>query len=247
MPDELSLTVLRRLVRKGLGGLDEDDLSDEDVDLYLNLSLWNISDKFAFKEKEALSLISTVIGQVEYIVPEPLDALHSMAYVDPDTGKTRKLIRMDWDHYEQIRDEGEDENDETPRGRPRRFVRRGDNFFVHPIPDKVYELRVAFWRTIASLVIGDVNTVDLPRNWQEMVVEGAVTRGHYYNEDYTLAQQADNFRVGHERSAVLAQDKEERDNKYARLRVIDEFPGDEHEDFPAHWRDQMSGPGTEFE
>lgn len=226
MSDALNLTVLRRLVRKGLGDLDEDDINDEDVDLLLNLSLWNISDKYWHKEKECLVMTNTEIGRAEYQVPNILDAIHSISFIDPDTKESRKVIRMDWDRYEQLRNEkgAGAEGEEKHRAAPERYVRFRDIIYFHPIPDKVYQIRLAFWRTIASLVEGTVDTTNLPRNWQEIVVEGAITRGHYYHEDYSAAQQADNFRVGHERSAALAKDKEERDNKFARLRVIDEFP-----------------------
>lgn len=220
----LTLVEMRALVRRGLGNQTEDDLPDEDVDRLLNLSLWALSERFPFKEKECVVEASLTVGVNEYPVPNlnTLDALYSLAIRD-DLGNSEKLARVSMDWIEQQR-EVEVDGGELKRGRPRFYVRWRHTLYLHPIPDKAYIIRAAYWRTIPSLVEGSVESPDLPRAWHEMVVEGAITRGHYYNEDYNLAQQAENFRVTHERTSINTTSKEERDSRFAGLQVLHEWP-----------------------
>lgn len=237
----LTLEVMRALVRKGLGNLTSADIPDADVDLYLNLSLWNLSERFPFKEKECVVETTATIGEAEYAVPHvnALDAIHSITMRNDD-GYSWKLDHksMDFMEHHRLTAEGEGAGEDTPidvnvegnkLDKPLFYTRWRNTIYLAPRPDEAYIIRVAYWRTVPSLVAGTVETPDLPRNWHEIVVEGAITRGHYYNEDYNLAQQAENFRLSHENSAVMVRDKEKRDNRYARVRVLHEFPED-HDD-----------------
>lgn len=217
----LSLTQMRALVRKGLGGLDSTDLADDDVDLYLNMSLWELEDKFPFEEKECVVTTSTVDGQRSYGLPSDLDALRSVAIFD-DNGQSVKLNRMS-DHWY-------DENyntDTDEKGQPEKYLRRRNGVILWPTPDDVYTLQLTMWRTVESLLSGLVETPGLPRNWHEIVVEGAIVRGHFYDQDYNLAQQAGNFPIGKVRSAVLASSKEEKfDSRWAGMRPCLDGPED---------------------
>lgn len=211
----LSLTRMRALVRKGLGNLDSNDLPNPEVDELLNLALWAVSDKYPFKEKECLVTASTVAGQEAYAVPDELDAIRAVGAITADGGY-RQLHRMTPAWY--ARHAALDSEDSWAF--PERWMRRDASLILDPIPDDVYTIRVEMWRTINSLLEGTVDTVDLPRNWHEMVVEGAITRGHYYRQDYNLAQQADNFRVSHEKEAVLVKAKENQATHHGGLDVL---------------------------
>lgn len=226
----LSLTRMRALVRRGLGGLDSDDITDDEVDELLNLSLWELDNRFPFKEKECLVTASTVAGQADYALPSDLDAIRTVSIVDDDTERYVPLKQMDVQDFE----EKAQEDDEDDRDQPTHYMRRDNGVHLHPIPDKVYTLRLNMWRTVASLVEGTIEETGLPRNWDEIVVEGAVTRGHFYTQDYNLARQAENFRVGHERGAVLDEHKEKRGARYARIKPIFEWPSEERTDLDVH-------------
>jgi hypothetical protein len=223
----LSLDRMRFLVRKGLGNLTEVDLPDLEVDELLNMSLWSLSERFPFKEKECVVEAPILAGVNSYGVPNlhHLDALYSLA-VRGEDGEAEKLARRSMDWIEQNR-QVEDPAlapEGGKRGRPQYYTRWRNTIFLHPIPDKDYIIRAAYWKTVPSLTEGSVETPDLPRNWHEIVVEGAITMGHYYNEDYNLAQQAENFRIGHERTAINVTAKEERDSRVAGLQVLWDFP-----------------------
>jgi hypothetical protein len=233
----LTLERMRYLVRKGLGGLDEEDMPNEDVDELLNLALWNLSERFPFKEKECLVTGIIQPGQVEVGITEDMDAIYSLSIRHGDDGDLEKLARrsMDWMEQHRVKEGDLLESDPPPedrkRGRPRFYTRWRNTIYIHPIPDKQYGIRLAYWRTVPSLLSGLVDTPELPRNWHEIVVEGAITRGHYFNEDYNLAQQAENFRLSHERSAVMVTSKEERDSRVAGLQVLHDFPPEDDVQF----------------
>jgi hypothetical protein len=216
----LSLEDMRRLLRKGLGDLDDVDLPDTEADELLNLAFWELEDKFPFKEKELIDEDDTVAGTRGYALPEELSALISVSVKDPDDDIWYKLERMSIASYDESRSDRED-----TRARPVRYLRLEHNILFQPVPDQVYTYRVTMWRTLASLEAGVVEATGLPRNWDEMVVEGAIVRGHFYNQDYTEARQAGNFQIGKIRGAELAGSKEEKfDSRYARMTPVCDFP-----------------------
>lgn len=216
----LTLQEMRDLVREGLGGLNELDISDPKVDQLLNLSFWELSSKFPFEEKNLRAEFSTVAGTEDYSITTELniggvtlDALQTLSVVDSE-GKAHPLQRSTEAWLET-----EYSSDATYQAMPEHYVRRADWIRLWPIPDDIYVIRVLMLQTLATLSYLTVELTGLPREWDELTVEGAITRGHYYNQDYNLAQQAENFRVMKIRTAVSTHAKEEVDSRYAGLIV----------------------------
>lgn len=219
----LTLTRMRELVRKGLGNLSTDNLSDDEVDEYLNMSLWALEDKYPFRTREKNTNTNLVIGQYIYDLSgiTRLDAIESVAVAE-DPEKRRKLARIDrnwWDANFEL----------TNRGTPERYFRENNCIYVYPVPDEVLPLEIKHRQGVASLAASNTTT-GLPRSWDEIVVQGAIYRGHYYNEDYDQAQKALNFQIGLIKNAVPVEAKEEADSRYARVQVLTEWP-DDFEDF----------------
>ncbi len=223
----LTLQQMRDLVRKGLGGLDEQDLSDPDLDLMLNMSFWEIESRFPFKEKEARLEFSTVEGSHLYDLPSiaagagaEMDAVLGVAVIETDSGKSNKLQRMTESWFDtQFND------DIDVRAIPEFWLRRDVDLQLWPVPDEIYTIRLFFLKNLASLLLGTVEATGLPRTWDELVVEGGITRGQYYGQDYNLAQQAESFRVGKLRTASSIESKEEEDSRWAGLVVQWDEPG----------------------
>lgn len=216
----LTVTQMRTLVRRGLGGLDVTDLPDADCDLYLNLALSELGAKFRFEEKEEIWTSETIADVYEYLLAgiTNLDALQSVALVTDD-GDGSKLVRMS-------REQLDNWFSTTETGQPKYFLREGNVLTLWPIPDAVYTIRVATLLNIDEL-LGASDTSGLPPNWDELIVEGAIQRGHIYNEDYILAQQLGNITIGKVRQAVETQSKEEQDSGSAGLDVMWEAPPEE--------------------
>lgn len=216
----LDLTAMRRLLRKGLGGLDATDLPNSETDELLNLSLWELESQFPFRAKVKTVVGVFVVNVATVTVPAPNDSLISIAVIDLE-GKRHKLSRRSRHWYDE---EADPVND---KGLPRRYFREKETITVHPTPDAAYSREITMKETVASLLDPGNLVTGLPRNWDEIVVEGAITRGHFYVQDYLLARQAENFRLGKIRSAILTQSKEEKeDSRYARLNVIWDDPED---------------------
>ncbi len=228
LQDGLTLVRMRALLRKGLGGLDDVDLPDVEADEFLNLSFWDVSDRFHFEEKECRVESEAVAGQREYAVPNDVDSLISVSLkriftepADPaDDAEWVKMVRASWHKNDETRLDSPDAEDF-----PRMYVRRDQTIVLMPTPDKAYPMQIMMFRTLASLEAGVVDTTGLPRNWHSIVVMGALRLGHFYNQDYNEARQAQNFQVSEERKAVLSNTENEKfDSRYAGLRVIDELP-----------------------
>jgi hypothetical protein len=219
----LSLADFRRLLRKGLGNLDTGDLSDDDCDEILNISLWDIEDKFPFELKETLYSTSLVEGQIIYNLTgvSNLDSLHSVAIVD-ENSKRNKLARMTRAEYD-INHIGAEES----YGFPKKYMREGNALYLEPIPsldEDGLSLEISIREGLASLAEGSQEVSGLPRNWDEIVLQGAIVRGHNLNQDYDLRDKALNYQVGMIRSAVTTEAKEEGDSRFAGLNVLWDRP-----------------------
>ena len=217
----LSLDRMIALVRSGLGNLDEDDLDLEEVTEFLNMGLWELEDKFPFRAKESEMRFPLVEDQYEYTLPETLDAISSLAVRDSEAQR-HKLTRSSRAWFDENMDEDAD------GATPERYLREDTTLILWPIPNEILTMILTSKVSVRSLADGEVEATGLPRNWDELVVEGAIVRGHFYAGDYNEARMAANFQITKVRAAVLSLAKEEKaDSRYARLNVIcDEPEGD---------------------
>jgi len=219
----LDLEQMRKWVRKGLGGQDVTELPDTDVDELLNMSLWEIEDRFPFESKKSKYRFTMTIGQSTYSLAPLSDPniVRSVAIIDSITSQRTKLTQMTRDWY--------DENvvlSTNTRAQPTKYMREADCIFFNTDPDATYVVELNIWQGVASLLEGSAETTSLPRNWDELVLQGAIWRGQYFNEDYQRAQQASNFQTGGIRQAVPLVAKKDEDNRYARLSVLWDDPND---------------------
>lgn len=232
----IPLEDMRALVRRGLGGLDEMDMPNAEADRLLNMSLWELESKFPFKEKECLTRTPLIVGVGEYMLPNNLDALITVSIVRGRLeGEDLAASNQPPVRYKLIKSGADEESEAQPssidtslQGRPTHYFRRNRVIVVSPTPRTgEWVLELLMWRAVASIIDDPTLTIGLPRNWHELVVEGAIVRGHFFNEDYNLAQQASNFQTSKVRSAVTTDTKEDRDNRYAGVRVIHEWPDEQ--------------------
>lgn len=225
----LLLRDMRELVREGLGGLTENDMPNPKVDRLLNMSFWHIWQKFESRERECRTYVETQDGVSEYGLPEDnvLDAIITVAIKDgqkADEGQWSKLHQISKREYD-IRHNTE----AAQRAKPNAYHRLQHTLILDPVPGStIYTVRIIFWRTVENLIEGTLETTELPAQWDELVVEGAIERGHFYNEDYSQAAAAQNFKGAKLRDAVLIRDREVEDNRWAGLKV--DFEGPDSQD-----------------
>lgn len=209
-------------VRKEITGTASQEINDEDVVDLLNFSLWNIEAEFDFKTREQLRYTTLVEGQSQYDISgiERFDAITSLAVI-AQQGARHKLSRTTRDWLDS------NANFERDRGFPTRYIREADTLTLHPVPSQELELELHFRQGVESLTKSSVTVTGLPRNWDEIVIAGAVWRGLKAHgaplERIQTAVQTTSILI---RSAKSVEEKETKDARWARLNVIWDHPED---------------------
>lgn len=208
----LDLQTLRDDLRDHTG-TDDTDLPDTKADLMLNRSMWEVMDKFHFREKEVTVTFSTVAGTRLYNMPDPFEAMRLLSIKDPDTNEHKKLKRTTIEYYENNYDTDTDAQDF-----PVYYVREGCAVRLLPTPDDAYELTLKYWTTLADL--SDSNTaIVIPPSWHEIILFGAVYRGFLSFGDFVRANGMRQQQIGLINSSVPTEAKEEYDSSDAALSV----------------------------
>lgn len=209
------LIAMRLKVRKPLGiDPDDTDLTDTQIDEYLNLSYWEIQDKFPFREKERTATFETVAGTRVYPMPEPYEALKSLAIQDEFSGQFTKLIRMDTDDYENRYN-----SDESSQSVPTHYTREDCFFRLWPTPDAIYTMSMK--RTITLEDLGGSQLLpEIPRAWWEIIVDGAVWRAFKDFGDFDRMQAVKAGQIASLNSMVSVESKEEGDSRESSVVVI---------------------------
>lgn len=161
-------------------GIDDTDLIDDDVTLYLNRSYWEVMDKFPFREKERAGVFPTVAGIRNYEIPTPVEAVTEVAVVDPLTLRHIPLDQMfsreTEFHY----------NENTDRqGRPIKYLLENCYIRLWPTPDQVYNI-VIRKKTILQDIQSD--GIEIPQVWNDIVLYGGVWRAAVDYRDWALVE-----------------------------------------------------------
>lgn len=180
--------------------------------LLLNLSLWEILNKFNFREVETSYNFQTVLGQSDYIPPTLFEALKLISIEEPNTFKHIPLDRMSPLVYEQ-----NFVNTPSAQGQPTNYLRYNNLIRLYPTPDQVYNLTVYHRVTLADLVTH--GTVGLPREWDELVQDGAIYRGYKQLGDFVKAKQVRQDQIERINSTVPVESKEENDSPNSGINI----------------------------
>jgi len=210
-----TLSTLRTELREHLG-IDSTDLSDDDANLLINRSWWEIIDKFPFREKEQSTTFNTVDGTRSYalatiVSPLVYEALRSISVEDPDTKKHTKLEPISEFDYESLYIDSTDEE-----GKPERYLRENANLILYPTPDQVYEVTVRYNNILSDLS----NTIAIPQSWHEIILFGAIWRGHARFRDYNASELVKRTQTSLISTSVPTEAKEQKDTRLAGLQVL---------------------------
>jgi len=206
----LSLITLRSELRLHTGQ-DELDLPDPDADLLLNRTYWEIQEKFHLRQTEASTTFPTVASQREYDLPPSFESLRISAIRDNETFKDNLLDRMSIKQYENTYIA-----DTESEGKPKKYYRSNDTIVFWPTPDQVYTVVLHYLQQLDDLTDANLDP-QLPRSWQEMLLQGAVYRGFYRNNDYKKGDSAKAAYIQLIQSAIPVESKEEWDSSRARV------------------------------
>ena len=211
----ISVTLMERGIRKATGVEEGDsDLTHDEVVLYLNRSLWELGNKFPFREQEKTVTFNLVIGTRNYDVPQPFEAVKSVAIADRYVASYKTLRYMETFEYENLYVEGE-----LAYGKPAGYTREGCFLRVWPTPDFEYKVSLKRWVTLDDL--SDTNLYpDIPQVWHEIIQFGGLWRTYLDFGDLARANQIKNHQIALINSTVPTQAKEEGRDKYAGVEVL---------------------------
>lgn len=219
----MDLETLRDELREHVG-TDSDDLDDDDADLLLNRSFWELMNKFRFRETECTSESTLTIGDKFLSLPfspNLFEALRKISYKDPVTKEWRVIRRRSIDLLE---DKASDDVDD--RGPPVWYTRDQKGIRLQSDGgngvDLPYEIRLKFWQTLADL--DETNTeVPLPVAWHEILLYGGVWRLHRRLGNHALGREMRNAQIDLINSTAAVEAKEEEDSQLAGVDIPDEL------------------------
>lgn len=209
-----TLDEARELVR-GPTGEDEDTLPDVKCDMFLNLAFRALLDTYAFREKEVTASFSTTIGQTNYEMPDPHDALRQISIYEPNVLQSRRVDPMSVDEYTTKFKDTVD-----ARGFPTHYVRESCLFRLWPTPDAAYNMVIRYWGILVDLS-DTKKTIDIPQVWWMPIIQGGIINVFQFKQgDIERAAAYTRFQAKTISDIVPTQVKEEEDYHRAGVQVI---------------------------
>lgn len=206
----MNLPELRNELKLHLG-LPEGHLNFDDtrLDLLINRSFWEITDKLPFRYERSVEEETLTAGNKEHLLlsGDPFEAIIEIGIYDSETNKRYPLSRINEHEFESIH-KG---SDEQYRGMPTKYLRSGDYIWLDPVPDKAYTLIIHHDITIEDYSNALPDSV-LPKVWHEVILFGAVYRGYVALGDMVRAQEFRNMQINFINSATAQESKEEKAN-----------------------------------
>lgn len=209
----MNLATLRSSVRKATGiPAGDPDLTDIEIDLYLNRSFWEVMDKFPFREKERTGAFETEAGIRNYEIPQPVEAVRNFAIVDPLSLQHVPLDLMDARETERLYDESEDQ-----WAIPQKYILENCYVRFWPTPDQVYTIEMRKWTILDDI---GASGIPIPQVWNDIILYGANQRAFIDLGDYGRATFFKTERSELINSLVPRPQKEINDVQHAGLYVL---------------------------
>lgn len=195
-------------------GTDTDDLNDNDADLLLNRSFWELMNKFRFRETECTSESTLTVGDRFLSLPLPphlFEALRKISWQNIETLEWEVINRVSLTtHEDKASDDVED------RGPPVGYLREQNGIRLISDGgggvDRTYKIRVKYWQTLIDL--DDTNTeVPLPQVWHEILLYGGVWRLYRRLGSHALGREMRNAQIDLINSTAAVESKEEEDSQ----------------------------------
>lgn len=197
-------------------GVDIDDpvWSVPTLELLLNRALWEVMNKFNFRENESSYSFLTVIGQAEYDVPSSFEAMQGIGIQDVRSLQWTKLGRIDIAQYQDWLT-----GNTQDYAKPEKYFRRDDTITLWKTPDQVYNVQVYNLITIADISADPIVNLTIPQEWHEIILFGGLWRGYLKAGDMERSNQIKSQQVALINSTVPVQAKEETDSRDVGLSI----------------------------
>lgn len=211
----ISTEQLEEELRQHGGNLTIDELSSDDALLLLNRAYWELLANFGFRETEATVSFSTSQGNRKYELPTSSHAVNIISIVNPDSEAHVQLIRTTKQTYENTF-----VNQTTSEAFPTNYIRDNNCIILWPTPDEEYTVYIRYWKNLDDLIADPSNYPDMPRNWHEIVLYGALYRWFLRQLDYDKANVIKAYHANLIASTVPVEAKEETDNKESGINYL---------------------------
>lgn len=208
----MNINSLRNELRNSLG-VDSTDFPNSRVDELLNRALWELTEKFPFREKETSTNFTLIAGTSKYTMPGNFEALLDVTLLDPDYTQWTALIRSTKVNYDNSLN-----TNTSQQGMPCEYTRDNDCIIFWPTPDAEYDVKMRYEKTITDLTDNNA-TLGLPQSWGEIVLLGATWRGFISMGDYERANAAKAHQISLISSSVPVEAKEEFDTHLGGVEV----------------------------
>lgn len=211
----MSLTNLRTELRYSLG-VDSIDFPNPRVDELLNRALWELTEKFPFRETETSTDFTLLANTAKYTMPGNFEALLDITILDPNTNQWTALLRSTKVNYDSSLN-----TTVVPVSSaviPCEYVRDNDCIIFFPTPVIGYDVKMRYIKSITDLT-DNTATLGLPQSWGEIVLLGATWRGFISLGDYERANAAKSHQISLISSSVPVEAKEEFDTHYGGVEV----------------------------
>lgn len=205
----ISVAQLIIKLRRATGiNINDPDWTVPDLELILNQSWWELLNKFDFREKESAYTITASAGDYTYPVDNLQEAFQSASVLNPTTQQSTKLVPMSQAFFQDNYNENAVLQTQY-QAQPELYYRYNSDIVLYPVPDQAYTITVQMLMTLSDLATG--NYPDVPREWDEIILYGAVWRVFIETGD---VERADSF-VNHQarliNNMVPVKSKEESD------------------------------------
>ena len=205
----LTLALLRADLRDHLGK-NSSALSDTDADRLLNRAWWPLSAQLRFNERETTDTFTTTAGTDSYDIPADSDAVQRVVIQGPTDTDWEPLTKIDdWNMFEKPDDEDQD--------RPSHYSRRNNQFILWPNPDDAYTVRVKYLRTLDDI---QSSGPEVPQEWHEVILWGAIARGFFADGDWTRGNQAQQQQATYITQLDTQETREREDRSLSGLKVL---------------------------
>lgn len=219
----MELETLRDELRQHVG-VDTDDLDDNDADLILNRSFWELMNKFRFRETECTAESTLTIGDRFLSLPLPphlFEALRKISVQNIETLEWNVINRFSITSHENMASD-----DIEDRGCPIWYFREQNGIRIMSKKgggvDRTYKIRIKYWQTLIDL--DDQNTeVDLPQVWHEILLYGGVWRLYRRLGNHPLGREMRNTQIDLINSTAAVEAKEEEDSQLSGIEIPNEL------------------------